>query len=113
MGLGLGLGRSLNLFVQDELDQFLDPGRLRVEADLLSAGQTRYDFSVGAVGSFRHQLDAPQSVRGDDPGLELHTAAVAVVFSVDRGHPISEDEECPEHHRCTQLHVPAGVSQSQ
>lgn len=112
MVLGLGLGRYLHLFVQHELDQFFDPGRLRVEADLLSTGQPRNDFSVRAVGSLGHQFDAPQTVRRDDPGLKLHTAAVAVVFPVDRGHPVSEDVECPEHHHCTQLHVSAGVSQS-
>lgn len=108
--LGLGFGWPLHLLVQHELDQLFNPGRLRVQADLLSTGQPRDDFGVRAVWSLWHQFDAPQTFWGDDPRLHLHTLAVAVVLPVDWGHPISEDEECPEHHNYAQLHVSTDVS---
>lgn len=45
-----------------------------------------HDFSLRTVGPFGYELEAPQVVRRDDPGLHLQAVAAVVVVPADRWH---------------------------
>lgn len=61
--------------------------RWKKESNSRAGGETGlHDFGGWTVGSFGDQLDAPQVVRRDDPGLHLQAAAAAGELTADWRH---------------------------
>lgn len=51
-----------------------------------------HDLRLRTVGSFGDELDAPQVVRRDDPGLHLQAVAAGDVVPADGGHTCAQSK---------------------